>query len=316
VVVGGSVAPSAHGWEVGARVGDVVGRLDVLAIGALGDAGSPRGGTLAAAWRGLPVTLALQLFDSSERPSRQPRGVPGLGTRLDQKQRGAELSAAWERRWLAGGLDLTGGVLLSRAEPADGANLDRRIGFAGVHVTHAPSRGVWRFPSLLEMRFNAGRTGGEGWTRYGGAVAVGAFREDTGITFLWRRDASRDATHDLDRLRLGGVAPTILPAAALDGRILVPALPAGTLIGDEHEEQKVALGLAGFPLFYERHRVWDRGGKRGDWLRLAGVEWDATGGPLPLVGVPGFHLTVGVARILDRPFKGATQAWLSVAWRP
>jgi WD40-like Beta Propeller Repeat len=316
VVVGGNLAPSARGWEFGARLGDVVGRLDALAIAATGDGASPRGAALAVAWRGLPATLSLQLFDSTEKPSRQPREVPGLGTRLDQRRNGAEVRTEWGHRWLAGGLQVAGGVLLSRVHPAGGSSLSRRIVFASAHVSHQPSRGAWRFPSSVDVRFDAGRTGDQPWRRYGGTVSAGALRKDTGITLLWRRDVAHDATLDLDRLQLGGVASTILPGSALDGRILVPALPAGTRIGDEHEEQRVTVGLGGVPLFYERHLVWDRGGGRGSWLRLAGVAWDATGGPVPLVGVPGFHLTVGVARILDPPFKDVTQAWLALAWHP
>ena len=74
--------------------------------------------------------------------------------------------------------------------------------------------------------------------------------------------------------------------------------------------------LGGVPLFFERHRVWDQGAARGDWLRLAGLEWDLASGPLPLVKLPGFHLNLGMARILDAPFADRTEGWLTLAWRP
>ncbi len=315
LIVGGAVAPSARGWELGVRLGDVVGRLDAFTVGATGE-GGPRGGTVAAAWRGLPVTLSVQLFDASERPSRQPREIPGLGEALDQDLRGAELAAAWVHRWLAGTLDLAGGAALSRVEPSGRASVMRRVAFTNARLAYTPSRGTLAFPSLVELRLGAGRTADNGWRRLGGTVATGVLRGDTGITFLWRRDTSRDTTLDLDRLQLGGVLSTVLPGSVLGGRIPVAALPAGTRIGDEHEEQKAAVQIGGLPLFYERHRIWDHGAEPGAWLRLAGIEWDATGAPIPLVKVPGFRVTVGVARILDPPLKGSTQAWLSLAWRP
>jgi hypothetical protein len=54
----------------------------------------------------------------------------------------------------------------------------------------------------------------------------------------------------------------------------------------------------------------------GDWLRLTGLEWDLASGPVPLVKMPGFHLTLGVARILDEPLDDRTEWWLALAWRP
>lgn len=214
------------------------------------------------------------------------------------------------------GLELAGGALLARAEPLGGARVDRQIGFADARVTRTPSRGLWRVPSILELHFGAGRTGDDTWRRYGGTATVGLFRRETGLTMTWRRDTVRDAVLDLDRLQLGGVASTFVPDSALGGRILVPGLPVGTRIGDEHEGQRATLQLGGLPLFYERHRVWDRSGPKGDWLRLAGVAWDITDAPMPLFRLAGFHLTLGVARVLDEPVKDVTQAWLGLSWKP
>jgi hypothetical protein len=179
-----------------------------------------------------------------------------------------------------------------------------------------PSRGLWRFPASFDARFDAGRTGEDSWRRVSGGLEAGALRKGTGLTVSWRRASVRDATSDLDRLQLGGVSSSVLPDGVLAGRILVAPLPAGTLIGDEYEGQKAGLLLGGLPLFFERHRMWDRDQGRGEWLRLVGIEWDVTGDPVPLVRLPGFHVTVGVARILDQPLEDVTEGWIGVAWRP
>jgi hypothetical protein len=239
-----------------------------------------------------------------------------LDGRLDQDRRGAELKAAWERQWRAGRLELAGGALLSRVEPDGGESVNQRLGFLNGRLTATPSRGLWSFPSFVEARFDLARTGEDSWRRYGGALEVGAVRRGTGLTLSWRRTSVRDAVLDLDRLQLGGVASSILPESALAGRIVVPALAAGTGVGDEHEGQRGTVLLGGVPLFFERHRIWGRSGPRGEWLRLGGVAWDMANGPLPLVRLPGFHLTVGVARILDEPFRNVTEGWFGLAWRP
>jgi hypothetical protein len=132
----------------------------------------------------------------------------------------------------------------------------------------------------------------------------------------WQRASVHGAVSDLDRLQLGGVPGSVVPDAVLAGRILVPPLPAGTLLGEEYEGQRAKLILGGLPLVFERHRMWAQGEAKGQWLRLVGLEWDLTGDPLPLVRLPGFHVIAGVAYILDQPFEDVTQAWLGLTWRP
>jgi hypothetical protein len=315
-LMGGSVAPSSHAVELGVRAGDVVGRLDALAVGTIADAAGPRGGVLAGAWRGWPVVLSLRLFGAEERPSQQPVTVPGLGGRLDARRVGSELAGTWGRRWLAGGIEVGAGAYLGRLEPQAQAGRDQRVGFVRAALDGAPSRGVWLFPASVQARLDAGRTGGDAWRRMQGEVRLGALLRSTGVAVAWQRGSVRDAVSDLDRLQLGSVPSSILPDAVLAGRILVPALPSGTRIGDDHEGQKATLLLGGLPLFYERHRLWDEGGAKGDWLALTGLEWDLTGDPIPLVRIPGFRVTVGVARILSEPFRDRTRAWLGVSFRP
>jgi len=316
LLLGGSVSPSSRVAELGVRVGDVVGRLDTLALGAIADTAGPRGGTLAGAWRGWPVAVSVQLFTATENPSRQAREVPDLGPRLDAQRRGVELEGTWQHEWRAGVLELGGGAYVGRVEPAGGASLAQRVGSVSARVTETPSHGPWCFPASFDARFDTGRTGEDSWQRVSGGLEAGVLRKGTGLTLSWRRASVRDVASDLDRLQLGGVSSSILPDAVQAGRILVAPLPAGTLIGEEYEGQKASLLVGGLPLFFGRHRMWDRDRARGEWLRLVGLEWDLTGDPVPLVRLPGFHVTVGVARILDQPFKGVTQGWIGLAWRP
>jgi hypothetical protein len=47
---------------LGARIGDVVGRLDAIAIASSGSDSADRGAALALAWRGLPIALTAHVF--------------------------------------------------------------------------------------------------------------------------------------------------------------------------------------------------------------------------------------------------------------
>jgi hypothetical protein len=190
------------------------------------------------------------------------------------------------------------------------------LGFVRAQVAGSPSRVRWRFPASVVARFDAGRTGGDSWRRVRSGIQVGALYGGSGLVLAWQRGSVRKAVSDLERLQLGGMPSSILPDAVLAAHVLVPALPAGTRVGDEHEGQRATLLLGGLPLFFERHHMWNQDSAKGDWLRLAGLEWDITGDPVPLVRIPGFHVTLGVAQILDAPFKGSTKAWLGLTFRP
>jgi hypothetical protein len=180
-VFGGNLAPSSHALELGVRVGDVVGRLDTLAIGSLADSAGPQGGTLTGAWRGWPVAVSVQLFTATENPSRQAREVPDLGRRLDAQRRGVALEGTWQRRWRAGVLELGAEAYVGRMEPAGGPSVGQRVGSVSARVTETPSRALWRFPPR-SMRASTPaapvKTGGEGERR----AEVGAFRRRPG----WR----------------------------------------------------------------------------------------------------------------------------------
>jgi Tol biopolymer transport system component len=62
--IGGQYTPFGSTTEFGLRLGDVIGRLDTLIIGAVGSRQMPRGAAIATIWRGLPIALGAHAFDS------------------------------------------------------------------------------------------------------------------------------------------------------------------------------------------------------------------------------------------------------------
>jgi hypothetical protein len=98
-IFSGNSAPSAHNTEVGIKSGDVVGRLDAIALASFGNASSPRGGSLALAYRGLPVEVDAQAFKS-----REPL--------VDQH--GMEWRGIWRSYFEASEIALESGVLARR----------------------------------------------------------------------------------------------------------------------------------------------------------------------------------------------------------
>lgn len=316
VLAGGFSAPGGQSLELGLRSGDVVGRLSVLALGALGGDGGASGGAVAAAWRGWPVEVGLHAFQAAERPSKQRDAPADLGESLDATIAGVELTAGWGREWRVTRLAAALGVVASRVDPELGGSFDRQVGTLEVDLDREPSRRPWRLVQSVHVRLDEGSSDGESWRQTGGEVSLGAGFESSAVVLTWQRHTVRGDPSRFDLLQLGGVAGSLLPRGATGGRIAVPALPAATLVGEEHEGQKASLTIAGVPLFFERHRVWDRGGAKGEWLRVAGIEVDMTSPPISLVKLPGLRLRVGAARILDEPLRDENRFWALLAWRP
>lgn len=71
---GGAWTAYGNSNELGVRVGDVVGRLDALAIASSGSDSAERGAALAATWRGLPVAATAHLFKLRGRGGAEVRG--------------------------------------------------------------------------------------------------------------------------------------------------------------------------------------------------------------------------------------------------
>ncbi|HXA20508.1 MAG TPA: hypothetical protein VN380_26245 [Thermoanaerobaculia bacterium] len=118
---GGQYTPFGSTTEFGLRLGDVVGRLDTIVLGAIGSRQMPRGAAIASVWRGLPIMLGAHLFDT-----RDARGLELRATRdaafplarlsisggglLEQHRDRAFLDAhaiTWQRRTASERIDIT-----------------------------------------------------------------------------------------------------------------------------------------------------------------------------------------------------------------
>jgi hypothetical protein len=74
--LGGEYTPFGSTTEFGLRLGDVVGRLDTLLLGAISTRDLPRGFAIASVYRGLPIAIAAHAFDT-----RETRGLELRATR-------------------------------------------------------------------------------------------------------------------------------------------------------------------------------------------------------------------------------------------
>ena len=112
-----SVGPDGNAWQIGVEGSDVVGRLGWVAMGSVGNDAGPRGASLAAAYRGLPITISAHAFLAREKPGSQ-RVV--RRPEFDQERVGGFLDASWSRPFSGGRLRIDAGGGSSRVEPLAG----------------------------------------------------------------------------------------------------------------------------------------------------------------------------------------------------
>ncbi|HEX5757858.1 MAG TPA: hypothetical protein VF121_01555 [Thermoanaerobaculia bacterium] len=305
----GATASAGSAWDAGVRVGDPVGRWNVLAlVGGSGD-GGPKGGGVAAAFRGWPVEVSAHGFQVEEQPSRQDDAVAAAAL-LDAERRGLELAVGWRPQGLASALGLSVAGYTGEVE-----DLDQEIlSLAASWQVRRRVRG-WTLSPWLAARGDSGDTGGDSWERWRGTAGLRLADGDGGaLDVAWTRGRVSGAPHALDLFQVGGSGSSLLPETLLAARIEAPALPVGALLGDEIEWQRAHLSLDALPapLFFERFRV----GRDGDWLRLAGLEWRLRLPPLPIARLPAVDLRAGAARVLDGPLRGDERWWIALVARP
>jgi hypothetical protein len=257
-----------------------VGRLDSFALASIGRDAGQEGFAVASAWRGWPVGISAHLFTSEE----------------DGRDRdGLELRGSWTRRAPRSTFTIDGGVLTG--DPLD-------IRFVDLSVATRRVRDSLRSDGELRVAAESGST-----SHYriiaGGSVRAGAIRAALQL--------QRDEVTDGDgAVEVGGLGSSIIPRSAFSTRVLDEALPVRTLISESYTGARAELALAGLPVtaFYQRHQV------PGTRLSLAGLKITMRANPDPILRLPAFNITAGVARIFDAPLENDTNWWFGLQWLP
>ncbi len=267
-----SLGPDGDTVQLGVDGGDVVGRLHWLAAGSVGNTPGPRGGTIAAAWRGLPVTVSLQLFSALEKPGRQslaPRPA------LDVERRGGYFEAAWARAFDWGRLEVDGGEGVANYDAlATGRDFGRALGTARLRAVYRRTRGRWGGGVDLEARGSAGETDGRGWSQAAGNARL--FGVTPLATFSagarWGDTGGQPTRFDV--FEIGGSPSTILPPGFDRNRIESRALPFAVQLGEKFEAYRAEAEASAWPLvlYGEWLRAWNPGSLRPQPVRVAGAE--------------------------------------------
>ncbi|MEM9558288.1 MAG: hypothetical protein AAGC60_28800 [Acidobacteriota bacterium] len=329
-LVGGAVNAGGNRIELGLRLGDPIGRFELLALGGFGDV---EGGAVAARWQGLPITLGAHAFQVDETLSgslaSSKREEGGVELSLSDRHLGRRLSTAWALRAAA-----------SRVELGD-VDVDRQL-VEGSGALRARQRwGAWSLRQQLDLRAAWGRTdepsatadspsGARSWRRARGAVRLELTRRRPfrrGVRLAVELAAGRaDDAPPLERFALGGPIGSLEPPALRGERVEARALPRAVQVGSRFTSQRIELGLADrrlpVHLFAARHRLHgdETATDSADWLVLWGLELTIRRGSQPILRLPAFDLTLGLAQIVEAQdpldLEDDVEGWITLRWRP
>lgn len=298
-IFGGSGASWGGSTELGLRLGDTVGRHEIIALGAWGGGMAPRGGSLSFTWRRLPVDLQLMGYGIQERGATHVGGV---------------LQASDEVRFSRGTVRGLAGVLHD-LDPTDASVKPWTTGFAGVQTA------AWGQASVLWAEVDLE---GRAMTGADSHLLHGRAELDLGLMGSWLAlELGRTASGGQGGpgLVVGGLDHSIVPEPWLWTRALTP-MSAPVLPADDLRTLGVSWWLSPiFSLDWERYR-WDEGTELRSLAMALHLDLDSQ----PLVRLPGVSLEAGVGLMLVDPYLGVLSkpardvdnytTWTTVVWRP
>jgi hypothetical protein len=117
---------------------------------------------------------------------------------------------------------------------------------------------------------------------------------------------------------LGGTQSSILPDGAVVDTFFDPAVPFESIHGDRYDGRRFEISTRALPvtLFWNQHRLWSVADGQRRRMRVVGLEAAFGSDAQPLLQLPGFSITAGVARLMDEPLRDDTSLWLALRWRP
>jgi hypothetical protein len=249
------IGPDGNAWQAGLQSSDVVGRLDWVAAASFGSAAGPRGGTLVAAWMGLPVKLVAQVFGSLEKP-----GSQHLVERpeLDQQRWGGWADGSWQRPFAWGRVRVEAGGGWTHVEALQAReSFGRGLGSVRAQGSFRRRGEKFGFGLDADLAGSLGATGGQSWRQFLGEARAVGFLGPLRLSLAGRYGDTGGRPTRFDVFSLGGASSAILPPGLDRNRIGSPALPQASQLGRRFDGWRAQASLSVLTLYAERGRAWD-----------------------------------------------------------
>ena len=325
LLLSGGSAPSGSGYQAGFRGGDVLGRLEYLALGGLGWNGGVSGGAARVTCRRLPVELWTKVFWNRREPQKQDDyeklgGDTGLAGNplLRHDAAGGALGANWMAKgnhWHAGA-GISG--LMEQIEPEDADRLEKQVAAGGFVAGRSWNYG--RLGAFTGVRLNgaAGWTDGEKWQQMLGTVQGSVTPGGITLAANYTLGQTSGDPSVLDLFTGGGWRNSLETDLHEQGKIEIPYLPDRTFQGEKFERLRVELHPGSDSIlvaFGEQFRFWTDDEKP-DPVLAAGVELRMEIPPISILKMPSASFRAGAVYVFDEPFKDEWKGYVMLRYRP
>jgi len=303
---------------------DVVGRTELLAQGAWGDASMWRGGALAATWRGARPFARVQIFAATQRPSESRSSGPWLpqAELLDARLAGAELTADATRQFDTWAARLRLGANAAHFHPdsvpvsdsTDGSSRVLAFGDGAIAFTQRGAGGS--VTETLGGNGAVGQTLGSRFSRgivSAGFSALSSAGAGVSASVLYGRVSGGGP---FESFAIGGSSPSFLDRASLAQRVEMPALPTAISVGSSVLTYRIAVPTQPLSLFFWGGSTAQVGERFSRWNRVIGFESTQSVSAIPVIGTPPARLRLGAGESLDEPFRHRLRVYLSLVLDP
>lgn len=297
---------------------DIVGKSELLVLGAAGDLGTWRGGSASFTWRGTRWPLHLSGFDATQTASAN-RAQLVVDPRLDQRLQGTtvDVEKVTTTETVRAALKVGGSTMRgSRLDESAGGGAARTIGFYDVSVLGEWRGDNWRLAIWAAQNLAAGHSAGHWLARdlVSGGISIGGLVLPP-FTASYAAGSVRGDTPVFEQFSLGGLRSPLVDSNALAQRIAMPVLPTGTATGTRVVSYRLAMPGPLSPYLWaggvSSNAPW-----RYQWQRVAGVDATVAVPNIPLAGTPAARLQLGVGESIDRPLRHRVQGYVSVVFNP
>lgn len=310
----------ASGDGAGASIalfsGDVVGRLNAIALGAFGQRGTWHGGTVQASWRYPRPSLEFGLRAFIHEPSLAASPQPAADSLDASAFEGVVAASAdrrgdgWHVRARVGGAT---GRLNPTREPVSHA---RSLGFAEAGLQLHQARGARGIVERLRVHVTQGSTRDDYQRVLGSAELSTTGRDMLPVDLRVTYGRLLGAPHPFERFTIGGAAPPAGDSSTMSQRYYMPMFPTGTSAGSALLAWRAALPWSRWTLFYEGAGTSDKVLAFRAFHRAVGFDLHAGLPPVPVAFLPGIHGRVGAAYTLDEPFRRRIRGFLEMRFEP
>jgi hypothetical protein len=313
VLPGGAIATDGRFATLMVGSSDPVGQFSWTLQGALGDAGTWRGGAASAVWRGWPVAVDGQVLAVHDDPFRQVAGTFAPRALDADYQAGVVgLTLPWASTARSDLYRL--GISAGHLATGDAANGARLLAYADATTEVDASRGDLFLGGGVGVHGAAGRTQGAEWGRFVTQADIHMGARSWGYRGDIAYGEVSGGAPPFERFLAGGVAPPLTDPSLLSERVAEPALPVGIGYGRAVLRYRLATDVPGPLLAY--FDGLSAGGSLASWHRVYGAELNFKTPSLGFARLPAVHILTGVGYSIDAPFRYKLRGYAAVRYDP